>query len=198
MSNLPLLFVRGQPTSLECMSLEELQQFLRYSHSSFFSSLFAIFLVSYKLDFLLLEGVLYIIQYSVFLLAGFQSRGIWLELEPSLSPGSGSTLNICLIIHANYMELTPGRKFPEPVPPQNRPAPKPCLLDTWSWVRRGPAGPLAGHLCDVLASSVPCSTGIWYGTKFTPVLTCAGHRLFLTRLVIGNVFWDLVPLVCYG
>ena len=34
-----------------------------------------------------------------------QSRGIWLEPEPSLWPGSGSTLNICLIIHSNYMEL---------------------------------------------------------------------------------------------
>ena len=39
--------------------------------------------------------------------AGFRSRsrGIWLEPEPSLWPGSGSTLNICLIIHENYMEL---------------------------------------------------------------------------------------------
>ena len=39
--------------------------------------------------------------------AGFrsQSRGIWLEPEPSLWPGSGSTLIICLIIHENYMEL---------------------------------------------------------------------------------------------
>ena len=43
---------------------------------------------------------------------GFQagatwSWGIWLEAEPepSLWPGSGSTLNICLIIYANYMEL---------------------------------------------------------------------------------------------
>ena len=34
-----------------------------------------------------------------------RSRGIWLEPEPSLWPGSGSTLNICLIIHANYIEL---------------------------------------------------------------------------------------------
>ena len=32
-----------------------------------------------------------------------RSRGIWLEPEPSLWPGS--TLNICLIIHENYMEL---------------------------------------------------------------------------------------------
>ena len=38
-------------------------------------------------------------------LARFQSRGIWLEPEPSLWPGSGSTLKICLIIQANYMEL---------------------------------------------------------------------------------------------
>ena len=35
-----------------------------------------------------------------------RSRGIWLELEPSLWPSSGSTLNLCLIIHENYMELT--------------------------------------------------------------------------------------------
>ena len=34
-----------------------------------------------------------------------RSQGIWLEPEPSLRPGSGSTLNFCLIIHANYMEL---------------------------------------------------------------------------------------------
>ena len=38
-----------------------------------------------------------------------RSRGIWLEPEPSLWPGSssgsGSTLIICLIIHENYMEL---------------------------------------------------------------------------------------------
>ena len=34
-----------------------------------------------------------------------RSRGIWLEPEPSLWPGSGSTLNICLIIHENCMEL---------------------------------------------------------------------------------------------
>ena len=34
-----------------------------------------------------------------------RSRGIWLEPEPSLWPGSGSTLNICLIIHKNYMAL---------------------------------------------------------------------------------------------
>ena len=34
-----------------------------------------------------------------------RSRGIWLEPEPSLWSGSGSTLNICLIIHENYMEL---------------------------------------------------------------------------------------------
>ena len=34
-----------------------------------------------------------------------QSRGIWLELEPSLWAGSGSTFNICLIIHANSMKL---------------------------------------------------------------------------------------------
>ena len=32
-----------------------------------------------------------------------RSRGIW--PEPSLWPGSGSTLNICIIIHENYMEL---------------------------------------------------------------------------------------------
>ena len=39
--------------------------------------------------------------------SGFRSRsrGIWLEPEPSLWPGSSSTLNTCLIIHANYMEL---------------------------------------------------------------------------------------------
>ena len=30
---------------------------------------------------------------------------IWLEPEPSLWPGSGSTLNIYLIIHENDMEL---------------------------------------------------------------------------------------------
>ena len=38
---------------------------------------------------------------------GSRSRGIWLEPEPepSLWPGSGSTLNICLIIHENYMYL---------------------------------------------------------------------------------------------
>ena len=35
-----------------------------------------------------------------------RSRGIWLELEPSLWSGSGPTLIICLIIHENYMELT--------------------------------------------------------------------------------------------
>ena len=34
-----------------------------------------------------------------------RSRGIWLEPEPSLWPGSSSTLKICLIIHENYMEL---------------------------------------------------------------------------------------------
>ena len=36
-----------------------------------------------------------------------RSRGIWLEPEPepTLWPGSGSTLNICIIIYANYMEL---------------------------------------------------------------------------------------------
>ena len=37
--------------------------------------------------------------------SGFRSRSIWLEPETSLWPDSGSTLNICLIIHANYMEL---------------------------------------------------------------------------------------------
>ena len=30
-------------------------------------------------------------------------RGIWLEPEPSLWPGSGSSLNFSLIIHANCM-----------------------------------------------------------------------------------------------
>ena len=35
--------------------------------------------------------------------SGFRGRGIWLEPEPSLWPGS--TLNIFLIIHENYMEL---------------------------------------------------------------------------------------------
>ena len=36
-----------------------------------------------------------------------RSQGIWLELEPSLWPssGSGPTLIICLIIHENCMEL---------------------------------------------------------------------------------------------
>ena len=105
-----------------------------------------------------------------------RSQGIWLEPKPSLWPGSGSTLNICLIIHDNYMELNinwclfnskhkilpactgtcvstyfrkfvvtfkkiqdyvlfykepepaaPGRKFPEPEPPQNKLAPKPWV-----------------------------------------------------------------------
>ena len=36
---------------------------------------------------------------------GARAGGIWLEPEPSIWPGSGSTLNICLIVHANYMEL---------------------------------------------------------------------------------------------
>ena len=42
---------------------------------------------------------------SLHILPGFRSWGIWLEPEPSLWPGFGSTLNICLIIHVNYMEL---------------------------------------------------------------------------------------------
>ena len=103
---------------------------------------------------------------------------IWLEPEPSLWPssGSGSTLNIYLIIHENWMEINiiwclflskhkiwptctgtcvrtyfrhfvvsfqkfqnhvlfyqepaPDKKFLEPEPPQNRPAPKPWLRPT--------------------------------------------------------------------
>ena len=40
-----------------------------------------------------------------------QSWGIWLALEPTLWPGLESTVNICLIIHANYMELNLIFKF---------------------------------------------------------------------------------------
>ena len=41
------------------------------------------------------------------------SRGIFFGLEATLWPGSGSNLNICLIIHANYMKLkaTIAREF---------------------------------------------------------------------------------------
>ena len=59
------------------------------------------------------RGLIFTNQNSVILQAFIQgfgagaawSRGIWLEPELSLWPGSSSTLNICLIIHENYMKL---------------------------------------------------------------------------------------------
>ena len=46
--------------------------------------------------------ILYTVQQG-FGAGAARSRGIWLEQEPSLL--LGSTLNICLLIYENYMEL---------------------------------------------------------------------------------------------
>ena len=64
--------------------------------------------------------------------AGFRSRGIWLEPEPSLLPGSeaGPEAGAGAGAGAGFRN-----KFPEPDPPQNRPAPKPWRQECWtiSW-----------------------------------------------------------------
>ena len=47
------------------------------------------------------EVYMYVCMYQGFGAGAALSRGIWLDQEPSFWPGSGSTMNICLIIHEN-------------------------------------------------------------------------------------------------